>query len=80
MSQGEEAETTLAADNDDNAVKLQNSDANIKVMHLDVNDYHSVASFAAAVKSDVPALHLLTLNAVIACLEHGYGSAATSDQ
>lgn len=70
MSKGEEATNTLAADN---TVKLQNSDANIKVMHLDMDDYHSVASFAATVKSDVPALHLLIPNAGITCLKHGCG-------
>lgn len=42
-------------------------------MHLDMDDYHSVASFATALKSDIPTLHLFILNAGIAYLEHGYG-------
>lgn len=70
MPNGEEARSTLAADN---TVKLQNPHANIKVMYLDMDDYRSVASFAAAVDSDVPALHLLILHAGIAFLKHEYG-------
>lgn len=66
MSKGEEAKNTLAS-------QIANKDANIKVMHLDMDDYHSVAPLAAAVKSDFPALNLLILNAGIACLKHGYG-------
>lgn len=69
LSKGEEAKKSLAVDS---TAKFHNSNANIKVMHLDMDDYHSVASFVTAVKFDVPALHLI-LNAGIAFLEHGYG-------
>lgn len=47
MPKGEATKNTHAADN---TVKLQ------KVMHLDMDDYHSVASFAAAVKIWCPSL------------------------
>lgn len=60
ISKGETAKNALVADS---AVKTHNPDAVIKVVQLDMDDYASVKTFASKVKAEVPALHLLLLNA-----------------
>lgn len=66
ISKGEAAKKTLLADS---AVKTHNPNAVINVMQLDMDDYASVTTFASKVKAEVPALHLLLLNAGIGLLK-----------
>ncbi|KAH7042778.1 short-chain dehydrogenase/reductase family protein [Macrophomina phaseolina] len=65
MAKGEAAKSELLADK-----KIQggNPAANIRVMRLDMADYQSVWEFANSIKVDLPALHILILNAAVANL------------
>ena len=66
ISKGEKAKNTLLADS---VVKTHNLNAVIKVIQLDMDDYASVKTFASKVKAEVPALHLLLLNAGVGLLK-----------
>ena len=53
----------------DPAVKSHNPQATIKVMKLDMEDYKSVTAFANSVKTEVPVVDILILNAGIGLLK-----------
>lgn len=63
---GEDCKASLLADA---AVKKHNRNPTVTVMKLDMDDYQSVVSFAAAVKQDLPIVDHLLLNAGIGILQ-----------
>ena len=66
ISKGETAKSNLLADR---AHMPSYPRVNIKVMQLDLDDYNSVTEFVAKVKTEVPVLHLLVLNAGVMILK-----------
>lgn len=59
-SKGESTRKALLADP---VVKKHNPNADVKVMSLDMDDYRSVQRFAVAVKTELPVVDILILNA-----------------
>lgn len=54
---------------DETNIKTHNPNATIKVMHLDVDEYNSVQKFAKQLRSEVPVVDILILNAGIGLLK-----------
>ncbi|KAL8826051.1 MAG: hypothetical protein Q9191_004037 [Dirinaria sp. TL-2023a] len=65
-AKGEDCKASLLADP---TIKKHNTSPTITVMKLDMDDYHSVVSFAAAVKQELPVVDYLLLNAGIGILK-----------
>ncbi len=62
VTKGEEVKQLLLADP---AVRTHNQSKAVRVMKVDMDDYQSVHGFALAVKSEIPLLDILVLNAGI---------------
>lgn len=75
ISRGEKARETLL---NDPAVQIANPHASIKVMHLDMDDYESVRTFARGTREEIPVVDLLVLNAGVALIPNFQPSGTNS--